>query len=240
VHSHRSTHGPVDLSFTDRFGGVSASPYDELNLARVPQGDAPDAIAENWRRVLADFAPGDVALADMEQVHGNAVALTDGVGGRPPVCDGIVTDRPDVVLAVRVADCVPVLLADPDAGVIGAAHAGRLGVEKGVVPATVARMRDLGASDITAWIGPHICGGCYEVPQAMQDEIAAIEPATRATTTWGTPALALGAGVRAQLERDGVTVVEVAPCTRENDALFSHRRDGAGAGRLAGLIRMRR
>jgi YfiH family protein len=239
VHAHRSTHGPVELSFTDRLGGVSASPYDELNLARVPQGDDPAAISENWRRVLADFAPGEVVLADMEQVHGNDVAHTDGSGGRSPVCDGIVTDRADVVLAVRVADCVPVLLADAVGGMIGAAHAGRLGVEKGVVPATVARMRALGATDITAWIGPHICGGCYEVPQGMQDEVAAIEPATRATTTWGTPSLALGAGVRAQLERAGVRVVEVAPCTRETDALYSHRRDGVHAGRLAGLIRIR-
>lgn len=229
----------MEIAFTDRYGGVSASPYDELNLARVPQGDDPAAIAENWRRVLADFAPGEAVLADMEQVHGNDVALTDGVGGRSPVCDGIVTDRRGVVLAVRVADCVPVLLADAAAGVIGAAHAGRLGVEKGVVPATVARMRDLGATDITAWIGPHICGGCYEVPPAMQEEVAAIEPATRATTTWGTPSLALGAGVRAQLQRDGVTVIEVAPCTLEAEALYSHRRDGARAGRLAGLIRIR-
>jgi len=133
-----------------------------------------------------------------------------------------------------------VLLAAPAAGVSGAAHAGRLGVEKGVVPVTVDRMRALGASEITAWIGPHICGGCYEVPSDMQEEVAAIEPATRATTTWGTPSLALGAGVRAQLERNGVTVVEVAPCTLETEALYSHRRDGAKAGRLAGLIRIRR
>jgi YfiH family protein len=241
LYSHRSALGPVDLSFTDRFGGVSASPYDELNLARVSDDD-PEAIAENWRRLLADFAPGQTMLADMEQVHGNSVVLAgspESAGGPSPVCDGIVTDQPGVVLAVRVADCVPVLFADGAGGVIGAAHAGRLGVEKGVVPATVDRMRDLGATDITAWIGPHICGGCYEVPQGMQDEVAAIEPATRATTTWGTPSLALGAGVRAQLERDGVTVVDVAPCTREHEALYSHRRDGAGAGRLAGLIRIR-
>jgi YfiH family protein len=241
LYSHRSAHGPVDLSFTDRHDGVSASPYDALNLARVTgsQGDASEAIAENWRLLLADFAPDGAALADMQQVHGADVAEASAEADTSPTCDGIVSDRPDVVLAVRVADCVPVLLADPVAGVIGAAHAGRLGVEKGVVPATVARMRDLGATDITAWIGPHICGGCYEVPQSMQDEVAAIEPATRATTTWGTPSLALGAGVRAQLERDGVTVVEVAPCTRETEALYSHRRDGAGAGRLAGLIRIR-
>ena len=236
--SHRSALGPVDLAFTDRFGGVSASPYDELNLARVTgsQGDDPAAIKENWQRVLAD----------MVQVHGADVVYADGrdplVAGGPaqPQSDGIVTDAAGVVLAVRVADCVPVLLADPAAGVIGAAHAGRLGVAKGVAPATVARMRELGAGDITAWIGPHVCGGCYEVPAEMQEEVAAIEPTTRATTTWGTPSLALGKGVRAQLERDGVTVVETGPCTLETPSLYSHRRDGAGAGRLAGLIRIAR
>lgn len=237
----------MEVAFTDRFGGVSASPYDELNLARVTgrQGDDPAAIEENWRRVLADFAPGDV-LADMVQVHGAdvvyAAARDARASGGPsgPESDGIVTDEPGVVLAVRVADCVPVLLADQEAGVIGAAHAGRLGVQKGVVPAAVARMRDLGASDITAWIGPHVCGGCYEVPAGMREEVAAVEPAARSTTTWGTPSLALGAGVRAQLERDGVTVVETGPCTLETPSLYSHRRDGSGAGRLAGLVRIAR
>lgn len=245
--SHRSALGPVDLAFTDRFGGVSASPYDELNLARVTgsQGDDPAAIAENWQRVLADFAPDDV-LADMVQVHGAEVVYADALeplateAWARPESDGIVADAAGVVLAVRVADCVPVLLADPATGVIGAAHAGRLGVVRGVAPATVARMRERGATDITAWIGPHVCGGCYEVPAEMQEEVAAIEPTTRATTTWGTPSLALGAGVRAQLERSGVTVVETGPCTLESPSLYSHRRDGAGAGRIAGLIRIAR
>jgi hypothetical protein len=91
---------------------------------------------------------------------------------------------------------------------------------------------------LTAWVGPHVCGACYEVPAALQDEVAAVEPSTRATTSWGTPALDLGAGVRAQLERAGATVHLLGPCTLESDTLYSHRRDGAGAGRLAGLVRV--
>lgn len=236
--AHRLTLDPVDLAFTDRLGGVSSSPYDALNLARTG-GDDPDAIQENWRLVLADFAPDGAALCDMEQVHGAEVAVADPARDAAPVCDAIVTDRTDVVLAVRVADCVPVLLADPAAGVVGAAHAGRRGVEQDVVGATVARMRDLGAREIMAWVGPHVCGGCYEVPEEMQREVTAVEPATRATTTWGTPSLDLGAGVRAQLERAGVKVELLGPCTLESADLYSHRRDGAGAGRLAGLIRVR-
>jgi YfiH family protein len=236
--AHRLTADPVELAFTDRLGGVSASPYDALNLARTG-GDDPVALAENWRRVLEAFAPDGATLCDMQQVHGDVVAVADPGVAEAPVCDAIVTDRSDVVLAVRVADCVPVLLADPVAGVVGAAHAGRLGVQKDVVGATVARMRDLGARDVTAWVGPHVCGACYEVPQAMQDEVAAVEPSTRATTSWGTPALDLGAGVRAQLERAGAAVELLGPCTLESDTLYSHRRDGERAGRLAGLVRVR-
>ncbi|HSX67245.1 peptidoglycan editing factor PgeF [Nocardioides sp.] len=235
--AHRLTADPVELAFTDRLGGVSTSPYDELNLARTG-GDDPAALADNWRLVLDAFAPDGASLCDMQQVHGDVVALADPDLAEAPVCDAIVTDRTDVVLAVRVADCVPVLLADPAAGIVGAAHAGRLGVEKDVVGATVARMRELGARDVTAWVGPHVCGSCYEVPQAMQDEVASVEPSTRSTTSWGTPALDLGAGVRTQLARAGVAVELLGPCTVESETLYSHRRDGAAAGRLAGLVRV--
>lgn len=162
-----------------------------------------------------------------------------GPADERPAADGIVTDVPDVVLVVRAADCVPVLLADPRARVVGAAHAGRRGLETGVVPATLERMRALGAREVTAWIGPHVCGLCYEVPVAMQDEVATAVPAARATTSWGTPSLDLGAGVRAQLERAGATVVDVAACTLESPDLYSYRRDGERAGRHAGVVRLR-
>jgi YfiH family protein len=234
VYAHRSSTGPVDLAFTDRHDGVSAVPFDSLNLALVGQDD-PASVEQNLHLLLADFAPG-AALADMEQVHGRAVA---DAGGPREQCDALVTDRPDVVLMVRVADCVPVLLADPEARVLGAVHAGRQGLVDGVVDACVTRMRELGADRLHAWVGPHICGACYEVPQALQDEVAAREPVARSTTSWGTPGLDIGAGVRHQLEQAAVEVHDVARCTRESPDLYSYRRDGAGAGRLAGVIRMR-
>ncbi len=237
MYLHRSSLGPVDLAFTDRFGGVSGVPWDELNLA-LEGDDDPAAVAENHRLVLADFAPGDT-LVDLHQVHGAVVEYADSDGfAVPPDADGLVTDRSGVTLMVRAADCVPVLLADPGAGVIGAAHSGRPGLAAGVVPATVRRMRDLGATTITAWIGPHVCGACYEVPAAMQAEVGELMPAAVATTSWGTPSLDIGAGVRAQLEAADVAVLDVSRCTRESADLYSHRRDGAAAGRLAGLIRM--
>ena len=189
--------------------------------------------------MLDDFAPGD-RLADLHQVHGAEVDVADeGPAGARPDADGIVTSRTGVVLMVRAADCVPVLLADADAAVIGAAHCGRPGLAAGVVPATVARMRDLGAQSITAWIGPHVCGGCYEVPEQMQAAVGAVVPASVATTSWGTPSLDLGAGVRSQLAGEGVSVHDVSRCTRESADLYSYRRDGDRAGRLAGLIRLR-
>nr|WP_218861325.1 peptidoglycan editing factor PgeF [Nocardioides panzhihuensis] len=222
------------MAFTDRYGGVSRAPYAELNLA-VNGSDSPEAKAENHRLLLADFADGG-PFADLYQVHGDVVV--DAECGTRPEADGIVTTERDLVLLVRTADCVPVLLADETAGVIGAAHAGRKGMAVGVVPATIARMRALGATRIKAWVGPHVCGKCYEVPAEMQEEIAAAEPAARATTSWGTPSLDVGAGVLAQLAREGVETVDASRCTRESEDLYSYRRDGAGMS-LGALIRLR-
>jgi len=230
--------GPVDLAFTDRYGGASAVPFDELNLALEGEDDLA-VCAANLRLVAEDFAPG-ASLADVRQVHGNAVdVLEDRRSTGRPEADALVTLQPDRVLVVRVADCVPVLLADPVAGVIGTAHSGRAGLVAGVAPATVARMRELGAQDVTAWVGPRICGACYEVPESMQAEVGALVPEAVSTTSWGTPSLDIGAGVRAQLESLGVDVVDIDVCTRESGDLYSYRRDGRASGRFAGLVRRR-
>jgi polyphenol oxidase len=245
LYAARLTHGPVELAFTDRHGGVSGAPFDSLNLG-WSGGDDPEAMAKNHRLLMDDFAPGDglEQLAELGQVHGNEVSVVGPDGPRHDVHghlhgigDGLVTAEPGVTLSVRAADCVPVLFADAAAGVIGACHCGRPGVVAGIVPATLAAMRELGAAQITAWVGPHVCGRCYEVPQEMQDDVVAVEPATRATTSWGTPSLDVGAGVRAQLAREEVAVVDLSRCTFESPDLFSYRREGKLSGRQAGLIR---
>ncbi|MGI8524360.1 MAG: peptidoglycan editing factor PgeF [Nocardioides sp.] len=244
MYAARVTHGPVDLAFTDRYGGVSGVPFDTLNLAWA--GDDPAALAENHRRLMADFAPGD-EVAALSQVHGAEVARVGpegpayaGPSGRlHATADGVVTTQLGVTLMVRAADCVPVLFAGAEAGVVGAAHCGRPGLVAGIVPATVAAMRDLGATSLTAWVGPHVCGACYEVPEEMREAVAEVEPASRATTSWGTPSVDVGAGVRAQLERDDVSVVDLSRCTRESPDLFSYRRDGKVSGRQAGIVRLR-
>lgn len=232
MYSFRTSAGPVDLAFTDRYGGVSAAPFAELNLS-ISGPDEESAKTRNHQLLVADFAPDD-RWADLYQVHGDTVV--DAIPGQRPEADGIVTTSAGVTLMVRAADCVPVLLAG--SGVIGAAHAGREGMAAGVVTRTVERMRDLGASQIRAWIGPSICGTCYEVPADMRARVAAIEPTSAATTRTGTAAIDVAAGVRAQLERAGVDVEYVGDCTLESPDLYSFRRDGESAGRLAGVIRM--
>ncbi|MFE1309682.1 peptidoglycan editing factor PgeF [Streptomyces sp. NPDC058755] len=227
------------FAFTDRWGGVSAAPYEELNLGGAV-GDDPAAVREN--RELAAKALGLDAgrVVWMNQVHGADVAVVDAPWGERPVpeVDAIVTVRRGLALAVLTADCVPVLLADPVAGVVAAAHAGRPGMVRGIVSAAVRAMAELGAEPgrIVARTGPAVCGRCYEVPEQMRAEVAAVEPTAHAETSWGTPAVDVSAGVHAQLDRLGVCDRAHSPvCTLESGDHFSYRRDRT-TGRLAGYV----
>jgi polyphenol oxidase len=240
VFAYEDTLGPVGVAFTDRAGGVSADPFDSLNLALSTADDAA-SVQQNLQRVMASFAgDSDAPVARMRQVHGDHVVTVGAPPDPLPEADGLVTSTPGLTLMVLVADCVPVLLADPAHGVVAAAHAGRAGVRDGVVLRVVHRMREMGADEVHAWVGPHVCGACYEVPEQMRADVAATLPQAWAETSWGTPALDLGAGVTAQLQQLGVQVDDVTRCTREHDDLYSYRRDGARAGRSAGLIRISR
>ncbi|KIS27710.1 copper oxidase [Arthrobacter sp. SPG23] len=220
----------VWVAFTDARAG---------NLA-LYVGDDPADVHRRRESLEAEVGLPAGAFQYMNQVHGNAVAYigdaADGPEPGGPTADGMVSSgRP---LAVMVADCVPVVLAGTAAGgnpILAVAHAGRPGVASGVIPETLARMRAAGAEDIRAWIGPSICGSCYEVPESMRAEVAEAVPATWSTTSWGTPGLDLPAGARSQLEAHCVTVEYSGPCTLENEDLFSYRGDPA-TGRFAGLV----
>jgi YfiH family protein len=221
--------------FTTRYGGTSADRWAQLNLA-THVGDDPASVAANRSRLVREL--GGVPLVVLEQVHGREVAVVDSAPSAPPTADAAVTSRAGLALVVMVADCMPVLIADPVADVVGAAHAGRGGLAAGVLPHTVAAMAELGARPerCVAVIGPAVCGGCYEVPAALRDEFAEIVPVSAATTRTGTPSIDLPAGAVAQLEDVGVgTVRRTDICTMEDDRYFSYRRDGV-TGRFAGVV----
>lgn len=227
----------VDCAFTDNRDGVSTGACGGLNLGGHV-GDDPSSVRRN-RDLVADAvgAPGG-RLVMMRQVHGRDVRVVTDPAQDVGDCDGVVTTLTGVTLAVLVADCTPVLLADPDAGVVAAVHAGRPGMMRGVVASALETMSDLGARRIRAVVGPSVCGRCYEVEAELQEEAAAVSPASRAVSWTGTPAIDVAAGVVEQLHAHQVAVTWVPGCTRESTRLYSYRRDH-GTGRQAGLITLR-
>jgi YfiH family protein len=240
----------VAHGFTTRAGGVSGAPFcargEGLNLARRP-GERDEALRENWRRVAAALGGRDVAV--VEQVHGGEVAVV-GAGARPdPLAplgraDALVTAAPGVVLAVRVADCAPVLLAAPGPRpAVAAVHAGWRGAAARVVPAALdALLRLSGAApeEVRAVIGPHIGPAAFEVGPEVVRALAATGVSAAAFARAGPrgrPHVDLGAVLAAQLAARGVRAVERAgPCTVEDGRVWSHRRDGDAGGRQAGVI----
>ncbi|MBL8929723.1 MAG: laccase domain-containing protein [Kineosporiaceae bacterium] len=243
--------GPdLRAGFTRRTPGACVGSYAEADLAQHV-GDDPESVALN-RAELARALGAPVVFA--RQVHGvDVVRVTDRLVGsldllRTDVAvdggaDALITADPALGIGVLVADCVPVLLADPGARVVATAHAGRVGLLAGVLDAVLDELVAAGAdlSRTRAALGP--CAGpcCYEVPAAMREECAGVLPAVAATTTWGTPSLDLRAGCRAVLAARGVGVRDVGGCTIEDEDSFSHRRAqrrGAATGRFAGVIRL--
>ncbi len=213
--------GPIELAFTDRSIDLSTAAVDHT-LAEVAQ------------------AAGVESVATMHQVHGNDVAWVD-VAGTQPDADALLTDVAGLGLLVRVADCVPVVLAVPDEQLVGVVHSGRQGLVSGVVPAALDAVRERGATRIEAWVGPRVCGRCYELPSDMADDVAAAVPEARSTTSGGTPAADIGAGVVAQLSAGGVVVHDVGAdlCTVEDERFFSFRREGHVSGRFAAFAVLR-
>lgn len=232
---------PVRAFFTDRTGGVSARPYDRLNLAEHV-GDDPSAVSLN-RGLVQDLAEAPVVF--MRPTHGTTVARLGEsylAGGEPPEADILVTTVPGLALAALAADCVPVLFHDPWSGAVAAAHVGREGLRKGAVDAAVAALHDVrggwrGLGDVTVAIGPAICGRCYEVSSAVRAEVAAVHPRAKSTTSWGSPSVDIPRAIAARLGHLGFKrIVQHYYCTFEELRLFSYRREGQ-TGRQAGVVR---
>lgn len=230
----------VDLAFTDNRDGFSIGSHAELNLG-AHVGDDPASVERNRAALAERWGLPSTDLRFMAQVHGTDVAVLPGAlpAAQPPTADAMIGSDFDQALLVLVADCTPVLLYDNDAALIAVVHAGRPGMVGGVVVNTVERMRELGAGDLRAVVGPSVCGRCYEVPEAMRAQAAQHWPAAHAVSWTGTPAIDVAAGVVSQLRSTDVPLDWIPGCTREQSRLFSHRRDHQ-AGRFAGVISMRR
>lgn len=234
--------------FSLRTGGVSGAPFDTLNLARNV-GDDPEAVRQNHLRFAeaVGYAPGN--LYEVSQVHGARVeVLEEGVEPlalRAREADAIVSARPNTAVGVRVADCVPVLLAHPRSGAVAAVHAGWRGVVAGVVPSAVGALAaQVGAerSEFLAALGPHIGPDAFEVGHevaaALQGCLPGVEGVVLAREP--RPHVSLATAVRAQLVRAGLfdaNVEIVEGCTfRESQRFFSFRRDGKRSGRHLAVI----
>jgi YfiH family protein len=162
--------------FFTRRGGVSTGPFASLNCSLSSQDDRA-SVLENRGRVAAVFGVPHGALLGCTQVHGIDVVHVDSLWepGAGPRADAMVTDRPGVALGIITADCAPVLFADPQAGIVGAAHAGWRGAVAGVIEATIAAMVRLGARTerIAAAVGPCIGQASYEVAADLRDAVLA-------------------------------------------------------------------
>ncbi|QNE32663.1 peptidoglycan editing factor PgeF [Sphingomonas sp. NBWT7] len=167
----------VAHGFLGRRGGVSAGIHGGLNVG-LGSDDDPAAVAENRARALAAVLPG-AALATCYQVHSADCVTLDALLAERPRADALVTATPGLALGILTADCAPVLLADPAAGVVGAAHAGWKGALAGVTDTTVAAMEALGArrEAIVAAIGPCIARASYEVDDAFRQRFEGSDPA---------------------------------------------------------------
>lgn len=218
----------MKYSFTNRTGGVSTGAFASLNFG-LHVGDDSTAVRSN-RKVLQERL-GPVQF--MSQEHGNRIALIESVIEIDPVADSLVTGIPGISLAVQVADCIPLLISSKEA--VAAVHVGRKGLVNGVALRTLELMRDMGATSISAIIGPAICGKCYEVSEDIFNEVVELHPSAAVKRGDGTFALDLPSALIKVLENEGVSVSQEGNCTVEDPQLFSYRRDGV-TGRQAGVI----
>jgi YfiH family protein len=224
-------------SFADRTSGASRAPYDSFNLADHV-GDAPADVAANRAALAASVGVDAAHLVSMAPVHGRDVGVVERGQDEPvPEVDALVTTVPGLALLVVAADCVPVLLADGEAGVVGVVHAGWRGVRDDVLGAALHSMTEVGArpDHVRAVVGPAICGSCYDVPRERYDEVVAVAPTAAAVAAGGRPGLDLRAAVVSQLRSVGATVALHGGCTAESPTLYSFRRD-AVTGRHGGAV----
>ncbi len=220
--------------FFTRAGGVSTGIYDSLNCGHGSD-DAREAVTENRRRVAVALGQREAAqVLTLYQVHSATALVVDRALPREalPKADALVTRTRGLVVGALAADCTPVLFADPEAGVVAAAHAGWRGAFTGVLEATIATMEAEGArrASIRAAVGPCIGQDAYEVGPEFEAQFLAADPAYarffRRASAEARPHFDLPGFVEARLQAAGLAAVERrSPCTFTNDSSFySYRR----------------
>jgi YfiH family protein len=231
----------VTHAFFTRAGGVSKGLYASLNVG-LGSGDDPAAVLENRRRAAEAMGARPEALATCYQIHSATVRTAQGAwADARPEGDGVVTAHSGVLCGALAADCAPVLIADPQARVVAAVHAGWRGVISSVLPAAIAAMRSLGATRIRAAIGPCISAPNFEVgPEVLAEFNRVFGPGAGICTHRpdGKGTVDLKAALALQLRAADITDIEIFPhCTVESSELFfSHRRDAGRTGRMIALI----
>ena len=223
---------PVSLGYarvwcTDRWGGVSAAPYDSANVGDHVEDD-PGAVATN-RKLVADAAGliEPTGWVWLSQVHGIHVHVaTEPTGPTPPEADASVTATRGLPLAILTADCAPIALACDDA--IGVVHAGHRGLDRGVIEAAVNALRDIGSGPVRAYLGPCIRPASYEFGvEDLARLVARFGSSVEGRTRDGRPAFDVPAAVHIALECCGVdAIADSGVCTAESLDHFSFRRNG--------------
>ena len=219
----------MNYSFTDRTGGKSTGAFLSNNLATHVGDDHATALAN---RTLLEVELG-FPIQFMDQVHGSVVASIGSEIVATPTADALLTQAKGIGLAVMVADCIPLLLSNSTS--VAAVHVGRKGLMNEVAMGAIQAMRAIDPSEITAIVGPSICGRCYEVSQDVFDEVSGKFPLSASQTRDGGFALDLSRALIVQLQASGVLVVDEGRCTVEDENLYSYRRDGV-TGRQVGVV----
>lgn len=219
--------------FSLRTGGVSQPPFESLNLS-TKWGDDEAAVRSNLARLAESAGAKNEAFFVADQVHGRNVHIVREHDTPQSVmsiqADALVTERRGVLLAVRTADCVPVLLRH-DLGPIAAAHAGWRGMVNGVITATLDALSELGAlpEGLSAAIGPHICAACFEVGDEVATEFDRTAPSCVLRESGKKPHVDLGAAAHLQLLESGISparIERLSGCTfHEPERFFSFRRN---------------
>lgn len=240
--------GDVRHGFFTRKGGASSGVFAGLNCG-AGSSDQAEAVQINRARVAAAMGVGPETLVSLHQVHSAQAVVVDDSGAAPQKADAMVTATPGIALAILTADCQPVLFVDPDAGVIGAAHAGWRGALAGILDATVETMEELGArrEQICAAIGPTISQRAYEVGPEFFETFLDDDPANARFFAQGNGdrlLFDLAGYSLARLRRLGVGHAEwTRHCTYSDpERFYSFRRSvhmgEADYGRLVSVIRL--